>query len=405
MGSLVVWVVDFDGQAAPYRAEEAFVGPLVTKLANAISAPKTPHVEFGVLPAADFDQDPVNVRRAIYEQKAWAAVVVMPNATALLRSAIRSGNSSYDPLGACQTIYVEARDVSTMSTYVVPQLRAFETSVVSSVSSAWTSSILDENVTSTTLANIRLAPQALAPAVGFTTINLRPFGPPQVTPAVTVGLIYLIIVAFFSFSFFMPTHGHFVSQLEGHRKIYFGHLFIWKYFSTLGAYVFMSLAYSLVSLMFLIPFTRPAASHTEPAINPTAYGHGSFVVFWAINFLGMCALGFACENVAMIIGAPWLALWLIFWVITNVCTAFYPIELAPAFYYYGYAWPLHNVVEASKGMLFNIHSRIGLNIGVLLVWWVVNTAFFPLCTWWFRQATLKKRHKREMFLRAKKQAA
>jgi len=28
---------------------------------------------------------------------------------------------------------------------------------------------------------------------------------------------------------------------------------------------------------------------------------------------GMIALGLACENVAMIVGQPWSALWLIFW--------------------------------------------------------------------------------------------
>jgi hypothetical protein len=35
-------------------------------------------------------------------------------------------------------------------------------------------------------------------------------------------------------------------------------------------------------------------------------------------------------------------LWLIFWVITNVSTSFYDIEIAPAFYRWGYAWPLHS---------------------------------------------------------------
>jgi len=42
---------------------------------------------------------------------------------------------------------------------------------------------------------------------------------------------------------------------------------------------------------------------------------------------GMIALGLACENVAMIVGQPWTGLWLIFWVITNVSTAFYDIEI------------------------------------------------------------------------------
>jgi hypothetical protein len=51
--------------------------------------------------------------------------------------------------------------------------------------------------------------------------------------------------------------------------------------------------------------------------NPIAYGHGTFPVYWMLNFFGMIALGLACENVAMVIGMPWMGLFLIFWVITN----------------------------------------------------------------------------------------
>jgi hypothetical protein len=106
--------------------------------------------------------------------------------------------------------------------------------------------------------------------------------------------------------------------------------------------VFLSLFYSLISLAFQIPFSSPPSSPTEVANPTTAYGHASFVVYWMINYLGMIALGLACENVAQIIGQPWTAFWLIFWVITNVSTSFYSITLAPGFYSWGYAWPLRN---------------------------------------------------------------
>ena len=36
------------------------------------------------------------------------------------------------------------------------------------------------------------------------------------------------------------------------------------------------------------------------------------VVYWMLNFVGMAALGLACENVAMVVGQPWTGLWLIF---------------------------------------------------------------------------------------------
>jgi hypothetical protein len=126
--------------------------------------------------------------------------------------------------------------------------------------------------------------------------------------------------------------------------------------------------------------------------NPIAYGHGTFPVYWMLNFFGMIALGLACENVAMVIGMPWMGLFLIFWVITNVSTAFYDIEIAPAFYRWGYAWPLHSVVEGSRQILFGLHSRIGLDFGILIAWAAVNTLLFPGACWFQRWKTQKGVH-------------
>ncbi|KAF1846705.1 uncharacterized protein K460DRAFT_431794 [Cucurbitaria berberidis CBS 394.84] len=43
-----------------------------------------------------------------------------------------------------------------------------------------------------------------------------------------------------------------------------------------------------------------------------------------------------------------MGLFLIFWVITHVSTAFYDIEIAPKFYPWGYVWSLHSIVEGSR---------------------------------------------------------
>lgn len=103
----------------------------------------------------------------------------------------------------------------------------------------------------------------------------------------------------------------------------------------------------MLSLAFQIPFNNSPASHTEVANNANAFGKGTFPVYWMLNWVGMTALGLACENVAMVVGQPWTGLWLIFWVITNVSTSFYEIALEPHFYYWGYAWPLHNSKSGS----------------------------------------------------------
>ena len=57
----------------------------------------------------------------------------------------------------------------------------------------------------------------------------------------------------------------------------------------------LSLAYSLVPLIFQVNFSgnNPVKSQTEVTVsvdgynNPGAYGEGTFVVYWMLNFFGM----------------------------------------------------------------------------------------------------------------------
>ena len=77
----------------------------------------------------------------------------------------------------------------------------------------------------------------------------------------SIGLIYLIIIAFLSFGFFGPIHRKFIDQDVSYPvlPLRFTHLVIWRYLSMVTAYFFLSLFYSLISLAFQIPF-----SHTPP---------------------------------------------------------------------------------------------------------------------------------------------
>jgi len=105
---------------------------------------------------------------------------------------------------------------------------------------------------------------------------------------------------------------------EGHPPLRFIEFVMVRWGGTILAYFFLSLAYSFVSLAFQINFSggNPVTSQTEPTMieygNPDAYGKGTFLVYWMLNWVGMAALGLACENVAMVVGQPWTGMWLIF---------------------------------------------------------------------------------------------
>ncbi|KAJ4321333.1 hypothetical protein N0V94_002965 [Neodidymelliopsis sp. IMI 364377] len=334
---LRILVVDFDGQVAPYDGTTPLVGPFVTQAVNNMLDAG------GIVPSYvhrsphDFDDDPLKVRESIYDFHAWGAVIINANATALLTNAIMQGNASYDPFGACQIVYNSARDQTTASSFIVPSLTKLQKQVVSTFGRTWIPHLQND------FSNLRIdiSPQALSPGIEFTTYDLRPFGPPIATPAVSIGLIYLIIISFFSFTFFLPIHMKYLSP-KGHPPLTFRHLVAWRYIATVTSYFFLSLVYSFVSLAFLMPMNSQPASHVWPAQNANAYGKGTFVVYWMGNWVGMIVFGLASENMAMLLGTPWTALWLIFWVISNVATGFYSLDLAPSFYRWGYAWPMHN---------------------------------------------------------------
>ena len=387
MSSLSVFVVDFDDDPQP------LVGPAIAQAAME-ARQNWPSIGYAMMTPDIYDHDPMKFRQAIYENQAWAGVMINPNATTMLRQAVLQGNASYDPKGACQVIYVEARDQTTIGSYIVPQLQRLETQVQATFGARWVQQIVTNASMRASPDTLAKVPQALNPAIGFSTFNLRPFAPVTATPAVSIGLIYLLIISFFSFAFFAPVHMGLVRP-EGHPPVHVHHLIPWMWGASMLFYFVASCIYSLTSVAFQIPFWMDPEPGTTPANNATAFGRATFVVYWMINFWGMAALGLASENVAMILGMPYAACWLIFWVITNVSTSFYAIELSPGFFQWGYAWPLYNVVQASRQVLFDLHLSLGTHFGILIAWAVVGTMLFPFCVkfflWKTKRAMMKQK--------------
>ena len=209
LSNLVVYVVDFDGQSAPYNTNgiQPLVGSTIVQLAQQKVNSAMPHLGFESVPAANFGYDPIGVRQAVYDNEAWAAIIINANATAMLYSAVQNGNASYDPMGACQLVYQDARDDTAWFDFIYPQLAPLMTEATTMVGQQWTGMVMEMAASNNTLVqNLATVPQALSPAIGFAQYNLRPFYPFTAVPAVSIGLIYLIIVSFFSFAFYLPIH-------------------------------------------------------------------------------------------------------------------------------------------------------------------------------------------------------
>lgn len=187
---LLVYVVDMDG-AAPYdnTGHTPFVGSAITQLVQKMTSSGMPTLGWGIRPGSDFNNDPMQVRQAVFNWDAWAAIIINPNATAMLYEAVATGNKSYDPLGACQLVYVDSRDDTNWYDFMLPLISQFMTQAQSQVGQKWAGMVMQNASNSAALTNIQAVPQAINPAIGFSEFNLRPFFPYTAIPAVSIGLI------------------------------------------------------------------------------------------------------------------------------------------------------------------------------------------------------------------------
>lgn len=153
LSSLVIYVVDMDAQVAPYNTSgiNPLVGPIVTDLARTMVASGEPTLGWGPLFASDFDYDPIAVRQAVYDFKAWAAVIINPNATALLYQAVQRGNTSYDPMGAMQLVYQDSRDDTNWYDFIAPIMTQFQMEAMQMVQKQWAGMMLEQAKSNTTL--------------------------------------------------------------------------------------------------------------------------------------------------------------------------------------------------------------------------------------------------------------
>ncbi|KAH7918791.1 hypothetical protein BV22DRAFT_1075923 [Leucogyrophana mollusca] len=280
--------------------------------------------------SAGSDQDIID---AVIGEQVWLALVVEANATHKLATARQNGDSSYDPASAITVYYSQARQEIATGNYVVP----LSTALLEKTTSAWATTSAQQylaqiyaqgEVNGTALELLARAPQTISPAVGWTTVNLRPLRTAPVATAVTlVGQIFLCIFAF------ITAMANAAARPLIQRHLRFSHYLILRFAVPLVAYVPMSLTYTLVSLAFHLPFD-------------TRYNTASgFMLFWLYVYLGMAALGLALESMITVLTPKFVPFFLFSLIIANVASAVLPDELQPAFYSFSIAFPVWFVLS------------------------------------------------------------
>ncbi|KAH8119235.1 hypothetical protein DFH11DRAFT_1563712 [Phellopilus nigrolimitatus] len=334
------WIVDFDGGPIGQTVTQAFL--------NATGRPE--QMSWKAVDASQFANGVDDVAQAVVDEKAWVAVTVNPGASNNLSAAIASADASYNGSLAVTAYAAEARNengymiiVPVMEVPLVAAAKAF----------ALLNSRQIASNSSTNFQQLLLqAPSIVTQPVYYTIANIRPFD----VPVATAMMSYQARVI--------------ISGLNRHLCL--RSLLMLRVIAPIFAYFVISLFFSLLSLAFQAPFRR-------------VFGGWGFVIYWMMNWMGMCALGLALESFITVLTPAFTPFFLVLWIISNVSIASVPIEVLPGVFRYGYATPFYNISRTVRTILFNTRNQVGLNFGVQIAWIAISLITMLLFTVLLRQ--------------------
>ncbi|KAG1737631.1 hypothetical protein EDB19DRAFT_1928366 [Suillus lakei] len=349
------YVVDFDGGE---------IGQAVTQAFKNITGPQ--QLSWLILDATQFPGGPDDVAQALLDHKCWAAVTINPQVSTNLNVSINAANASYDTTKAVTAYVTSGRNENIYRGIITPQVLSILTTISNKFSLSNSERLALRSDISTLL---QTAPVLVIQPLSFTVHDLRPFDVPVAAAVDYVGLIYLLILAF------VLTNQLVAARVESglDKRLKLRSLILLRLLWPVTLYFFISLMYSLLSLAFGVPFGRK-------------FGHAGFVIYWMMSWCSMSALGLALESMITLLTMKFIPVFLILWIISNVSVAFYPIEVLPAVFRYGFAMPFYNVASTVRTIIFDTKNQIGLNFGIQFSWILISCITLPIFQW-FSQTT------------------
>ncbi|KAG2078806.1 hypothetical protein BDR04DRAFT_997002 [Suillus decipiens] len=331
------YVVDFDGGEIGQAVTQAFRN--ITGLEQ---------MSWLILDASQFPGGPDEVAQAVLDHRCWAAVTINPQASSNLTASMNTADASYNTTQAMTAYLTSGRNENIYN--ILQQVTSILTNISYTFALSSSPSLASRPDISTLL---QIAPLLVIRPLAFTIDDLRPFNVPVASAVDYVGLIYLLILAF------VLTNQLLAARIESgfEKRLRLGPLILIRLLWPVTLYFFISLMYSLLSLAFGVPFSRN-------------FGHAGFVIYWMMSWCSMSAL-----RIDMLT--------------TNVSVAFYPIEILPAVFRYGFAMPFYNVSSTVRAIIFGTKNQIGLNFGVQFSWIVISCITLPIFQWLVRRRQIK----------------
>ncbi|KAG8907501.1 hypothetical protein FRB99_003874 [Tulasnella sp. 403] len=364
------WVINRDNGPLGQAVVQAFEAN-----SQGANVPKNAHLTWIVKDASDLPSND-DVINGVLDEKVWAAVVVNSAATQALVTARSTGDSSYNASTAVTFYYNQGRNEIAANSFIVPLTTALLQQTLAGFSAKFNAQYFaslasDPTGASPAIQAAAQAPQTVTMPFTFSSVNLRPFTKTVSTAVLLVGQIYITIFAF------VITMAHDAARGMISPYLRFGSYAKLRLIVPLLAYIPLSFSYAMVNLPFKLTFGEK-----------WGYGAG-FFIFWLYVYMGMAALGLSTEAMITLLTPRFIAYFLLTLIIFNVSVASVPIVLQPGFYRYGYGFPVFNLSQAVRTIIFNTKSHLGLNAGVLIAWIILSCITIPLFTWWMRRKDVK----------------
>lgn len=364
-----VHVHKLQGVVVPY--DNGIVGQTVVQAMRAASGGYG-QMTWRIADPSEYPNGWSQVAQAVVDNKEWVGIVIQPDASTRLQQALFLGDSTWEGNSTISVYTNEARNNNAFGAYIMPSFSMPLEMACSRFAQQQATQLAGNGAVTNLLAN---APQLITQPIYYATYSLRPFNVPVATAASFVGLIYLLILAF------IVTLQSFSGRQPLEPKLRLTSLLAVRFVVPIVAYFFLSLFYAILTLAFQAPFSR-------------YYGRSGFFIYWMLSWCGMLALGGAMEVMVTLLGQKFISFFLVLWIIANVSVAFYPIDLLPGVYHYGYAMPFWHIKEAVLAILLGTKNVIGRAFGVLIAYAFLN--FFimmPLFTILMRRLAVRKTQK------------
>ncbi|ODQ79279.1 hypothetical protein BABINDRAFT_38202 [Babjeviella inositovora NRRL Y-12698] len=319
-------------------------------------------------------------QRLVHQRKAWAAIVVAPNATSLLKQALLSNDGSFNSTNLIRAYIETSSDPQVVGGYIIPGIMLLQDafSVVLPVVYRGIFSTMNATERAIVFDGDNSFDIVTMP-IFFALQDNLPFLNTVVVAPLTLGMVILIIVSFFLIGFFAPYHQQVAPKLLPM------HFIVYRLIIGQVSFLVLSFTFTCVCACFRVDFN-------------VRYGQGGFMFSFLAFYLAMSAVGLMNEvmfNIFFVTFPPGIGFWLLFWVLSNVGPTFSPIELCPEFYRYGYAMPIRNVRECLRVILCGCwDGHLAKNFGILAAWVVFGMLMIPP-SMMFAQSRMVKKAKAE----------